>query len=146
MKFSSMNELKRYVEKANKKAMKEVAEKQKEILKDEVREQVYEAYMPQWTLKQWGDRWQGRTYRTLNNIDYILNGNSIVLKLRDTQSWYSVYNYDKKVYAFEMMEQGFTWGRPQTNIKEVVTDKYKREIADFYIEAMRNNGVKVKKK
>ena len=141
-----MKDLKKYVEKANEKAIKEIAEEEKQILKSEVKKQVYEAYTPRWSQEEWGDRWGGRTYSTLNNIDYILKGNSVVLKLKDTQSWYSAYNKNKKVYAFEMMEQGFTWSRPQTNIKEVVTDKYKKELADVYITAMKNNGVKVKKK
>lgn len=142
--FNNFNELKKYVEKANKEAIKKVAEKEKKILKDEIKEQVYEAYTPQWSQEQWGDRWQGRTYSTLKNVDYILKGNSIVLKLKDTQSWYSVYNTDNTVYAFEMLEQGHTWARPQTNIKEVVIDECKKEIPLVYKSSMNSLGIPIK--
>ena len=45
--FNNFNELKKYVEKANKQAIKKIAEEEKDILKDEVSKQVYEAYTPQ---------------------------------------------------------------------------------------------------
>ena len=142
--FNNFNELKEYVEKANKQAIKKIAEEEKDILKDEVIKQVYEAYTPQWTKEQWGDRWQGRTGDTLKNINYILKGNSIILKLKDTRSWYSVYDPNNTVYAFEMLEQGHTWARPQTNIKEVVIDECRREIPLVYKSSMRKLGIPIK--
>lgn len=142
--FNNFNDLKKYVEKANKQALKKVAEKEKKILQDEVRKQIYEAYTPKWSQDEWGDMWQGRTGDTYNNINYKLNGNFIILKLEDTRSWYSAYNPSKTVYAFEMLEQGYTWSRPRTNIKEVVIDNCEKEIPLVYKSSMNSLGVPIR--
>ena len=140
MVFNSFAEMESYIKSRHKQAMKVIAEKEKKELQNEVRKQIYNAYTPTWS----GEGWEGRTGDTYNNIQYQLGGDTIVLRLEDTHSWYSVYNPNKRVYAFEMLEQGYTWGRGSTNIKSTVINKLSKEIPKVYKSTMNSLGVPVR--
>ena len=143
--FNNLDELEIYVKKANEKAIKEIAEKQTKVVKDEIYKQVY--------LKSTA-KYYKHTGDTYNNVQYQIKGNIIETVLEDTGSWHSVFKPYKPMYAFDMLEAGKTWKsidkegnityRPQTHIAETVEKKLKKEIPLVYKKAMREQGIKIR--
>ncbi len=143
--FNNFKELEKYVKQANEKAIREVAEKQTKVVKDEVHKQVYLGYAA---------RFYHNTGDTYNNVQYQIKGNMIETKLEDTKSWHSVRKPYPPIYAFDMLEAGTTWGsggkdgvrtyRPQTNIAETVKGKLTKEIPLVYKKAMKEQGINLR--
>lgn len=135
--FNNFNELKKYVEKANKQTIKVIAKKEEKILQEEVKNQVYNDYSPKEYI---------RTGALYNNIQYTINGNIVSLKLANNNNWYSVYYDNPKVYvyALDTLDAGTTWGRNGTNVKEETKNRVLKEIPKVYKSTMNSLGVPIK--
>lgn len=134
MDFNSLDDAMAYIRSQNAKAMNVVGKEMEDIMKEEVRSQVYNAYSPQ-EYDRTGDVEKcARVTET--------SATSVVAEFADEGGWTSVkgghYN------AYEGLEDGWTWGRGETNLMETSESRIESEIPNEYKGTMNSLGVPVK--
>lgn len=142
--FSSLEDLKSYVEKKHLQALEEVGEEMKDIMKKETTEQVYHAYNP---------NAYETTGQLLDSIDITdMSKNSVTVEWQDNGDWTSVNG--EHFFPMYGLESGKTWGegstrlnpkyRPKTNLLEESINEIEREIPNEYRKIMNGLGVPVR--
>lgn len=144
MEFSSLEELVRYVESKQSRAMNSVGKEMKEIMKQETNSQV--------------DAYSNSIYENTGDIiDCIditdMSKDSVEVSWKDNGDWHSVID-GNHMYAPYALENGTAWGRgktrtnlsyrPKTNFVEESMDKIKSEIPNEYKRIMNGLGVPLK--
>lgn len=132
--FKSFNELKKYIEKASRQSMKEVGEELKDIFKEAIQEEVYDAYSP-----------PKRTYQLRDKMVEITKstGDSVEVSITHTGDHISYVN-GTRFYVPYGLEGGHTWGRGATNIEKVAYQKAERDIPNKYKKEMKARGIPIK--
>ena len=81
-KFKSLKDVENYINKAKADSMKELGECVEEIMKEEIEEQVYEAYTP---------KYYERTEELLNSVGITkILDDKVEISWRDNGNWYSI--------------------------------------------------------
>ncbi|HBH3403017.1 TPA: hypothetical protein KSJ59_002574 [Clostridioides difficile] len=146
MEFKSLDELVAYTKNKIAASMPEVGKEMKEIMKEEVNEQVYSGYTPvgEWNPNVWG----GRTGQLLDAIDVTeLSSNSVTSEIQNNGNWVDAFTRNS-AFPMERLEKGKVWGvggyRPQTNIMEESNSKAQERVPKCFKSKMNELGVPVK--
>ncbi|HBH2788375.1 TPA: hypothetical protein KRQ36_003260 [Clostridioides difficile] len=146
MEFKSLDELVAYTKNKIAASMPEVGKEMKEIMKEEVNEQVYSGYTPvgEWNPNVWG----GRTGQLLDAIDVTeLSSNSVTSEIQNNGNWVDAFTRNS-AFPMERFEKGKVWGvggyRPQTNIMEESNSKAQERVPKCFKSKMNKLGVPVK--
>ncbi|PBD80411.1 hypothetical protein [Clostridioides difficile] len=146
MEFKSLDELVAYTKNKIAASMSEVGKEMKEIMKEEVNEQVYSGYTPvgEWNPNVWG----GRTGQLLDAIDVTeLSSNSVTSEIQNNGNWVDAFTRNS-AFPMERLEKGKVWGvggyRPQTNIMEESNSKAQERVPKCFKSKMNKLGVPVK--
>ena len=144
-KFKSLKDVENYINKAKADSMKELGECVEEIMKEEIEEQVYNAYKPEYYR---------RTNELFNSpgITKILD-DKVEISWRDNGNWYSVIKRARgeqpdHMYVIHGHEMGKVWGRMNkpTTLVETSTERAEKEVPEELIRILRSKGIKVIKK
>ena len=144
-KFKSLKDVENYINKAKADSMKELGECVEEIMKEEIEEQVYNAYKPEYYR---------RTNELFNSpgITKILD-DKVEISWRDNGNWYSVIKRARgekpdHMYVIHAHEMGTVWGRENepTTLVETSTERAEKEVSEELIRILRSKGIKVIKK
>ena len=119
-KFKSLKAALEHVKKAKADSMKELGECIENIMKEEIQEQVYDAYQP--------EEYQ-RTNQFKNSVEITdISDDKVEVSWRDNGDWYSVIKRARNeqpdhMYVIHGHEMGRVWGREHkpTNLVEEST-------------------------
>lgn len=143
MKFSSLEEMISYIEKAQSSVIMDLGEDMKDIMKEEIQKQVYNSYSP---------KDYGRTGQLLDSpqIKYV-NNNYICVEFMMMGDWksnaYGMSSYrggGSPFFPMYGLESGSTWSRDETDIVEESFEKIKDEIPKCYKQAMSRMGIPIR--
>ena len=144
-KFKSLNDALKYIEKAKADSMKELGECVEDIMKEEIKEQVYEAYKPEYYRRT-------NELRDSPKVTKILD-DRVEISWRDNGNWYSIIKRNRNeepdhMYVIHGHEMGKVWGRMNkpTTLVETSTERAKKEVPEELIRILRSKGIKVIKK
>ena len=143
-KFKSLNDALKYIEKAKADSMKELGECVEEIMKEEIEEQVYNAYPDnEHRTGQLGES---------PEITKILD-DRVEISWRDNGNWYSIIKRNRNeepdhMYVIHGHEMGKVWGRMNkpTTLVETSTERARKETPDELIKFLRSKGIKATRK
>ena len=144
-KFKSLKDVENYINKAKADSMKELGECVEEIMKEEIEEQVYNAYKPEYYR---------RTNELFNSpgITKILD-DKVEISWRDNGNWYSVIKRARgekpdHMYVIHAHEMGTVWGRENepTTLVETSTERAEKEVPEELIKILRSKGIKARRK
>ena len=144
-KFKSLKDVEEYINKAKADSMKELGECVEEIMKEEIEEQVYNAYKPEYYR---------RTNELFNSpgITKILD-DKVEISWRDNGNWYSVIKRARgeqpdHMYVIHGNEMGTVWGRENepTTLVETSTERAEKEVPEELIRILRAKGIKARRK
>ena len=139
------SEVEEYINKAKADSMKELGECVEEIMKEEIEEQVYNAYKPEYYR---------RTNELFNSpgITKILD-DKVEISWRDNGNWYSVIKRARgeqpdHMYVIHAHEMGTVWGRENepTTLVETSTERAEKEVPEELIRILRSKGIKATRK
>ena len=144
-KFKSLKAALEYIEKAKADSMKEIGECVKEIMKEEIQEQVYDAYKPK--------EYQ-RTNEFINSVEITdISDDRVEVSWRDNGNWYSVIKEARgeepnHMYVIHGHEMGTVWGREgePTTLVKTSTERAEREVPDELIKSLGSKGIKARRK
>ena len=144
-KFKSLKAALEYIEKAKADSMRELGDCIEDIMKEEIQEQVYDAYQPQ--------EYQ-RTNQLINSVEITnVSDDKVEVSWRDNGDWYSVIKRARNeepdhMYVIHGHEMGTVWGRENepTNLVEESTRRTKYEIPDELVKSLGSKGIKVRRK
>lgn len=127
MEFNSLEDLIRYVKISSSKAMSDVADKTKETLEIEIKNQVtgYEGYL----------------FDAVNIIE--VSDIDAEVEISDNQGWTSLISGNSFRNAMYGLEGGFTWGREQSNIMDSAEKTLETKVPKTYKDTMKNMGVPI---
>ena len=144
-KFKSLNDALKYIEKAKADSMKELGECVEDIMKEEIKEQVYEAYKPEYYRRT-------NELRDSPKVTKILD-DRVEISWRDNGNWYSIIKRAKgeepdHMYVIHGHEMGKVWGRMNkpTTLVETGTERAEKEVPEELIKILRSKGIKARKK
>ena len=144
-KFKSLNDALKYIEKAKADSMKELGECVEDIMKEEIKEQVYEAYKPEYYRRT-------NELRDSPKVTKILD-DRVEISWRDNGNWYSIIKRAKgeepdHMYVIHGHEMGKVWGRENepTTLVETSTERARKETPDELIKFLRSKGIKATRK
>ena len=144
-KFKSLNDALKYIEKAKADSMKELGECVEDIMKEEIKEQVYEAYKPEYYRRT-------NELRDSPKVTKILD-DRVEISWRDNGHWYSVIKRAKgeepdHMYVIHGHEMGKVWGRENepTTLVETSTERARKETPDELIKILGSKGIKATRK
>ena len=137
-KFKSLKDAMKYIEKATSDSMQELGRELEEIMKEEIQNQVYDAYNPST---------YDRTKQLLNSVETTnVSDNSVEVSWRDNGDWTSYAG--KHMYVIHGLEMGKTYGRggyrPSTNLVEESYKRAEDEIPNKYKIEMKKRGIPIK--
>lgn len=137
-KFKSLKDAMKYIEKATSDSMQELGRELEEIMKEEIQNQVYDAYNPST---------YDRTKQLLNSVETTnVSDNSVEVSWRDNGDWTSYAG--KHMYVIHGLEMGKTYGkggyRPSTNLVEESYRRAENEIPNKYKIEMKKRGIPIK--
>jgi hypothetical protein len=139
-KFKSIKSALNYFEKSKAASMKDVAKCIEDIMKEEIQEQVYDAYKPQDYVRT------GEFIESVKATD--ITKDRVEVTWRDSGDWTS-YAGDH-MYVIHGHEMGKVYGvggyRPITNLVDVSKRRVKKEAPDELIKSLRSKGIKVSRK
>ena len=144
-KFKNLKSALDYIEKVKADGMKELGECVEDIMKEEIQEQVYDAYNPK--------EYQ-RTNQFINSVGITdISDDKVEISWRDNGDWYSVIKRDRgeepdHMYVIHGHEMGRVWGREHlpTTLVETSTERAEREVPEELIKYLRSKGIKAKRK
>lgn len=125
------------IENASARAVEQAGEFAEFEIKDIIQEEVYQRYSPK-KYDRTGAMGEAPKMVFLTNDRFIV-------MIRDMGNWESVN--ETPFYAPFGLEGGYTWGRPATNImREIVSFRFQNDIANEYQNAMRSQGIPIRRK
>ena len=144
-KFKNLKDALRYIEKAKVDSMKEIGECVEDIMKEEIEEQVYDAYEP---------RFYERTNQFINSVGITrILDDKVEISWRDNGNWFSIIkrakgDNDDHMYVIHGHEMGKVWGRMNkpTTLVETSTERAEKEVPEELIKILRSKGIKAKRK
>ena len=144
-KFKSLNDALKYIEKAKADSMKELGECVEDIMKEEIKEQVYEAYKPEYYRRT-------NELRDSPKVTKILD-DRVEISWRDNGNWYSIIKRNRNeepdhMYVIHGHEMGKVWGRENepTTLVETSTERARKETPDELIKILGSKGIKATRK
>lgn len=144
-KFKSLKAALDYFEKAKADSMRELGECIENIMKEEIEDQVYNAYQP--------EEYQ-RTNQLKNSVEITdISDDKVEVSWRDNGDWYSVIKRARNeepdhMYVIHGHEMGTVWGREgePTTLVETSTERAEREVPDELIKSLGSKGIKARRK
>ena len=144
-KFKSLNDALKYIEKAKADSMKELGECVEDIMKEEIKEQVYEAYKPEYYRRT-------NELRDSPKVTKILD-DRVEISWQDNGNWYSIIKRAKgeepdHMYVIHGHEMGKVWGRMNkpTTLVKTSTERARKETPDELIKILGSKGIKATRK
>ena len=143
-KFKNLKDALRYIEKAKVDSMKEIGECVEDIMKEEIEEQVYDAYPDN----------EHRTGQLIESVEITrILDDKVEISWRDNGNWFSIIkrakgDNDDHMYVIHGHEMGKVWGRMNkpTTLVETSTERAEKEVPEELIRILRSKGIKVIKK
>lgn len=143
-KFKSLKDALIYIEKAKVDSMKEIGECVEDIMKEEIEEQVYDAYPDN----------EHRTGQLIESVEITkLLDDRVEVSWRDNGDWFSIIkrsNHEKPdhMYVIHGHEMGKVWGRMNkpTTLVKTSTQRAEKEVPDELIKILRSKGIKARRK
>ena len=143
-KFKSLKDALIYIEKAKVDSMKEIGECVEDIMKEEIEEQVYDAYPDN----------EHRTGQLSESVEITkLLDDRVEVSWRDNGDWFSIIkrsNHEKPdhMYVIHGHEMGKVWGRMNkpTTLVKTSTQRAEKEVPDELIKILRSKGIKARRK
>ena len=143
-KFKSIKDVEEYINKAKADSMRELGECVEDIMKEEIEEQVYDAYPDN----------EHRTGQLIESVEITrILDDKVEISWRDNGDWFSIIkrnNHEKPdhMYVIHAHEMGTVWGRENepTTLVETSTERAEKEVPEELIRILRSKGIKVIKK
>ena len=143
-KFKSLKDALNYIEKAKVDSMKEIGECVEDIMKEEIEEQVYDAYPDN----------EHRTGQLIESVGITrILDDKVEISWRDNGDWFSIIkrsNHEKPdhMYVIHGHEMGKVWGRMNkpTTLVKTSTERARKETPDELIKFLRSKGIKATRK
>ena len=143
--FKSLKAALRYIEDAKAESIRHVGKEVENIMKEEVQEQVYDAYKP---------KYYERTNQFIDSIAITrMSDDMVEVSWRDNGDWYSVVKRARNekpdhMYVIHGHEMGMVWGRHNkpTTLVETSKERVEKEIPDEVIKFLRSKGIKAIRK
>ena len=144
-KFKNLKDVENYINKVKADSMKELGECVEDIMKEEIEEQVYDAYKP---------RFYERTDQFINSVGITrILDDKVEISWRDNGDWYSIIKRSKgeqpdHMYVIHGHEMGQVWGRMHkpTTLVETSTERAEKEVPEELIKILRSKGIKATRK
>ena len=144
-KFKNLKDVENYINKVKADSMRELGECVEDIMKEEIEEQVYDAYKP---------RFYERTDQFINSVGITrILDDKVEISWRDNGDWFSIIkrnNHEKPdhMYVIHGHEMGKVWGRMNkpTTLVETSTERAEKEVPYELIKILRSKGIKARKK
>ena len=143
-KFKSLKDALNYIEKAKVDSMKEIGECVEDIMKEEIEEQVYDAYPDN----------EHRTGQLIESVGITrILDDKVEISWRDNGDWFSIIkrsNHEKPdhMYVIHGHEMGKVWGRMNkpTTLVKTSTERAEKEVPEELIKILRSKGIKAERK
>ena len=143
-KFKSLKDALNYIEKAKVDSMKEIGECVEDIMKEEIEEQVYDAYPDN----------EHRTGQLIESVGITrILDDKVEISWRDNGDWFSIIkrsNHEKPdhMYVIHGHEMGKVWGRMNkpTTLVKTSTERAEKEVPEELIKILRSKGIKATRK
>ena len=143
-KFKSIKDVEEYINKAKADSMRELGECVEDIMKEEIEEQVYDAYPDN----------EHRTGQLIESVEITrILDDKVEISWRDNGDWFSIIkrnNHEKPdhMYVIHGHEMGKVWGRMNkpTTLVETSTERAEKEVPEELIKILRSKGIKAKRK
>ena len=143
-KFKSIKDVEEYINKAKADSMRELGECVEDIMKEEIEEQVYDAYPDN----------EHRTGQLIESVEITrILDDKVEISWRDNGDWFSIIkrnNHEKPdhMYVIHAHEMGTVWGRENepTTLVETSTERAEKEVPEELIKILRSKGIKAKRK
>ena len=143
-KFKSLKDALNYIEKAKVDSMKEIGECVEDIMKEEIEEQVYDAYPDN----------EHRTGQLIESVGITrILDDKVEISWRDNGDWFSIIKRAKgekpdHMYVIHGHEMGKVWGRMNkpTTLVKTSTERAEKEVPEELIKILRSKGIKAERK
>lgn len=143
--FKNLNQALKYVEKSKTEGLRYVGREIENIMKEEIQEQVYDAYKP---------KYYDRTNQFINSVEVTkVSDDSVEVSWRDNGDWYSIIKRHRgespdHMYVIHGHEMGMVWGREgkPTTLVETSKERVEKEIPDELIKFLHSKGIKAIRK
>ena len=143
-KFKSLKDALNYIEKAKVDSMKEIGECVEDIMKEEIEEQVYDAYPDN----------EHRTGQLIESVGITrILDDKVEISWRDNGNWFSIIKRAKgekpdHMYVIHGHEMGKVWGRMNkpTTLVKTSTERAEKEVPEELIKILRSKGIKAERK
>ena len=143
-KFKNLKDVENYINKVKADSMRELGECVEDIMKEEIEEQVYDAYPDN----------EHRTGQLIESVEITrILDDKVEISWRDNGDWFSIIkrnNHEKPdhMYVIHGHEMGKVWGRMNkpTTLVETSTERAEKEVPYELIKILRSKGIKARKK
>ena len=143
-KFKNLKDVENYINKVKADSMRELGECVEDIMKEEIEEQVYDAYPDN----------EHRTGQLIESVEITrILDDKVEISWRDNGDWFSIIkrnNHEKPdhMYVIHGHEMGKVWGRMNkpTTLVETSTERARKETPDELIKFLRSKGIKATRK
>lgn len=143
-KFKNLKDVEHYINKVKADSMRELGECVEDIMKEEIEEQVYDAYPDN----------EHRTGQLIESVEITrILDDKVEISWRDNGDWFSIIkrnNHEKPdhMYVIHGHEMGKVWGRMNkpTTLVETSTKRAEKEVPEELIKILRSKGIKAKRK
>ena len=143
-KFKNLKDVENYINKVKADSMRELGECVEDIMKEEIEEQVYDAYPDN----------EHRTGQLIESVEITrILDDKVEISWRDNGDWFSIIkrnNHEKPdhMYVIHGHEMGKVWGRMNkpTTLVETSTERAEKEVPEELIKILRSKGIKATRK
>ena len=143
-KFKNLKDVENYINKVKADSMRELGECVEDIMKEEIEEQVYDAYPDN----------EHRTGQLIESVEITrILDDKVEISWRDNGDWFSIIkrnNHEKPdhMYVIHGHEMGKVWGRMNkpTTLVKTSTERAEKEVPEELIKILRSKGIKAKRK
>ena len=143
-KFKNLKDVENYINKVKADSMRELGECVEDIMKEEIEEQVYDAYPDN----------EHRTGQLIESVEITrILDDKVEISWRDNGNWFSIIKRakgddDDHMYVIHGHEMGKVWGRMNkpTTLVETSTERAEKEVPYELIKILRSKGIKARKK
>ena len=143
-KFKNLKDVENYINKVKADSMRELGECVEDIMKEEIEEQVYDAYPDN----------EHRTGQLIESVEITrILDDKVEISWRDNGDWFSIIkrnNHEKPdhMYVIHGHEMGKVWGRMNkpTTLVETSTERAEKEAPEELIKILRSKGIKATRK
>lgn len=143
-KFKNLKDVENYINKVKADSMRELGECVEDIMKEEIEEQVYDAYPDN----------EHRTGQLIESVEITrILDDKVEISWRDNGDWFSIIkrsNHEKPdhMYVIHGHEMGKVWGRMNkpTTLVKTSTERAEKEVPEELIKILRSKGIKATRK